>query len=435
MEGLPSGDIQAKYQKLASEYSKLRVHVKVLKKGVLDEQAKSNELRDLLKEKEKSLRKGELEIDSLTFRNQQLTRRVSVLQDELEALQLKLSKKGKGKGDDKQPAPSSAAGPLDSGLLQEELQKKIIENAQYASQLSDKTFEVSQLKASLEDYQRLISESDSKFKCEIAKLRNKNQELQFALEEAQKERLSGTPNKHHAPSSSQAASCNGDFLSEGGSLIGSEDALSSVDDLNINEQINMKTHTLEQENQKLRMEYELVQMENESLKLEVSKYVSASQKRRGDGHDSGDFNNFTETSIDAEGKVTGLLGSLSVPFLLNHEIQSREDRMKTYFRNMLSELQVEKEELKSKTEHYVKECEMLRLRFEELERDKQADARALDDKHNTISRLEEELHSTSHNYEEQMCVLTEHVAGLNEQLARQHDQIDHLKHQLATKRK
>lgn len=65
----------------------LRVHVKVLKKGVLDEQAKSNELRELLKEKEKNLRKGELEIDSLTFRNQQLTRRVSVLQDELDNLQ------------------------------------------------------------------------------------------------------------------------------------------------------------------------------------------------------------------------------------------------------------------------------------------------------------------------------------------------------------
>lgn len=66
----------------------LRVHVKVLKKGVLDEQAKSNELRETLKEREKSLRKGEFEIDSLTFRNQQLTRRVSVLQDELEEFQV-----------------------------------------------------------------------------------------------------------------------------------------------------------------------------------------------------------------------------------------------------------------------------------------------------------------------------------------------------------
>ncbi|KAM3958105.1 uncharacterized protein ACR2FA_007899 [Aphomia sociella] len=435
MEGLPTGDIQAKYQKLATEYSKLRVHVKVLKKGVLDEQAKSNELRDTLKEKEKLLRRSELEIDSLTFRNQQLTRRVSVLQDELDAHQLKLTKKSKSKGDEKQQSMSSNSGPLDAGLLQEELQKKIIENAQYASQLSDKTFEISQLKASLEDYQKHISESDSKYKCEIAKLKNKNQELQFTLEEAQKERLGGTPSKFHLPGNSQATSCNGDFLSEAGSLIGSEDALSSVDDLNINEQLSIKTHTLEQENQKLRMEYEMVQMENESLKLEVSKYVSASQKRRGDGHDSGDFNSFNETSVDSEGRVTGLLGSLEAPFLINHEVQSREDRMKMYFRNKISELNAEKDGLKSKTEHYVKECELLRLRFEEMERDKQTDEHTIQEKHNTISRLEEELHSTSHNYEEQMSVLTEHVAGLNEQLTRQHDEIQHLKHQLSSRKK
>lgn len=48
---------------------------------------------------------------------------------------------------------------------------------------------------------------------------------------------------------------------------------------------------------------------------------------------------------------------------------------------------------------------------------------------------EEELHSTSHNYEEQMSVLTEHVAGLNEQLARQHDEIQQLKHTLHNRRK
>lgn len=406
--------------------------MKVLKKGVLDEQAKSNELRDLLKEKEKNQRREELEIDSLTFRNQQLTRRVSILQDELEAFQLKLNKKYKTKGDDKQVAAVSNAASLDSGLLQEELQKKIIENAQFASQLSDRTFEVSQLKSSLEDYLKHINESDSKYKCEIAKLKNKNQELQFALEEAHRDRLGGTPNKVQVASSSQPHSCNGDFLSEGGSLIGSEDALSSVD---INEQLSIKTHSLEQENQKLRMEYELVQMENESLKLEVSKYISASQKRKGESHDSGDFNNFNEASVDTEGNVTGLLGSMQVPFLINQEVLAREDRMKTYFRNKISDLNAEKDELRSKTEHYVTECEMLSLRFEEMERDKELDRHTLQEKHNTIGRLEEELHSTSHNYEEQMSVLTEHVAGLNEQLASQHDQVQQLKHQLSNRRK
>lgn len=78
---------------------------------------------------------------------------------------------------------------------------------------------MSQLKASLEDYQKHLSESDSKYKCEIAKLRNKNHDLQLQLEDAQKERLGGTPNKAHHATSSQAASCNGDFLSEGGSLV------------------------------------------------------------------------------------------------------------------------------------------------------------------------------------------------------------------------
>lgn len=48
---------------------------------------------------------------------------------------------------------------------------------------------------------------------------------------------------------------------------------------------------------------------------------------------------------------------------------------------------------------------------------------------------EEELHSTSRNYEEQMSVLTEHVAGMNDQLARQHDQIQELKQQASSRRK
>lgn len=72
---------------------------------------------------------------------------------------------------------------------------------------------MSQLQASIEDYKKHISESESKYKCEIAKLKNKNQELQFSLEETQK---LGAPKPH---TSSQAASCNGDFFSEAGSLV------------------------------------------------------------------------------------------------------------------------------------------------------------------------------------------------------------------------
>ena len=60
----------------------------MLKKAVLEEQTRNAELRDILKEKEQILRKAEQEMDSLTFRNQQLTKRVTVLQDELDHMQV-----------------------------------------------------------------------------------------------------------------------------------------------------------------------------------------------------------------------------------------------------------------------------------------------------------------------------------------------------------
>ena len=66
----------------------MRAQAAVLKKAVVDEQSRSSDLRDTLKEKEQSLRKAEQEMDSLTFRNQQLTKRVTVLQDELDDLQV-----------------------------------------------------------------------------------------------------------------------------------------------------------------------------------------------------------------------------------------------------------------------------------------------------------------------------------------------------------
>ena len=76
--------LSAKYTKLASEYSKVRAQLGVLKKAVLEEQAKNVGASENLKQKEQALRKSEAEMDSLTFRNQQLTRRVEILQEDLE---------------------------------------------------------------------------------------------------------------------------------------------------------------------------------------------------------------------------------------------------------------------------------------------------------------------------------------------------------------
>uniref|UniRef100_A0A8C5HEV2 Protein phosphatase 1 regulatory subunit 21 n=1 Tax=Gouania willdenowi TaxID=441366 RepID=A0A8C5HEV2_GOUWI len=108
-------DLQAKYSKLAQEYSKLRAQNQVLKKAVVDEQANSNSMKEQLKQRDQSLRKQEQEMDSLSFRNQQLAKRVELLQEELAA--------SENKGD----SPSQRVLHTQS-VFDEDLQKKIEEN-------------------------------------------------------------------------------------------------------------------------------------------------------------------------------------------------------------------------------------------------------------------------------------------------------------------
>uniref|UniRef100_A0A1A8N8W4 Protein phosphatase 1 regulatory subunit 21 n=1 Tax=Nothobranchius pienaari TaxID=704102 RepID=A0A1A8N8W4_9TELE len=115
-------DLQTKYSKLAQEYSKLRAQNQVLKKAVVDEQGNSASLKDQLKQRDQSLRKQEQEMDSLSFRNQQLAKRVELLQEELAACEAK-GKKGKNKGD-----PPSQHGLQTQSVFNEDLQKKIEEN-------------------------------------------------------------------------------------------------------------------------------------------------------------------------------------------------------------------------------------------------------------------------------------------------------------------
>lgn len=75
--------LPGKYQKLLAEFSKLKNQLILLNKNLTEEQSISKALRQQLKEKDQLLRDLREDADSREFRNQQLTRRVSVLQDEL----------------------------------------------------------------------------------------------------------------------------------------------------------------------------------------------------------------------------------------------------------------------------------------------------------------------------------------------------------------
>ncbi|XP_077341730.1 protein phosphatase 1 regulatory subunit 21 [Lithobates pipiens] len=143
MASMASGEMQGKYQKLAQEYSKLRAQNQVLKKAVLDEQANSAALKEQLKMKEQSLRKQQQEMDSLTFRNQQLAKRVELLQEELSVMETKGKKTKKN-------VESSQLTQEQKNVFDEDLQKKIEENERLHIQF----FEASEKHKQIEDEMR-----------------------------------------------------------------------------------------------------------------------------------------------------------------------------------------------------------------------------------------------------------------------------------------
>lgn len=96
---------------------------------MIEEQTKSSELKELMKEQEQKIRKHTHEMESLTFRNEQLAKRISVLQQELQQNSSPNIKKGKSKTGENN-TPSSLT------VLDEELHKKILENAQLVSTVS-----------------------------------------------------------------------------------------------------------------------------------------------------------------------------------------------------------------------------------------------------------------------------------------------------------
>ncbi|XP_045472721.1 protein phosphatase 1 regulatory subunit 21 [Harmonia axyridis] len=171
MDKKNSSELEVKYQKLATEFSKVRTHATVLKKALLDEQAKNVELKDVVKKHEQQLRKHNQEMDSLMFRNDQLSKRIAVLQQEL----LTNNKKGKQKGN------NDLCHQPDLTVINEELQKKIVENAQLLSSMTDKDFEIDNnkekiqwLENKLKNVQDKYEDMEKNYSDMITQLKNQN---------------------------------------------------------------------------------------------------------------------------------------------------------------------------------------------------------------------------------------------------------------------
>eukprot|EP00064_Thunnus_orientalis_P007537 superscaffoldBa00000844_g7559 len=185
-------DLQTKYSKLAQEYSKLRAQNQVLKKAVVDEQANSTSLKEQLKQRDQSLRKQEQEMDSLSFRNQQLAKRVELLQEELAVSEAK-GKKGKSKGD----SPSQH-GMQTQNVFDEDLQKKIEENErlhiqfyeadeQHRRQEAELKARLEELEKDSEQHQAVVDGLTTKYMETIERLQSDKARLEVKAQTLERE--------------------------------------------------------------------------------------------------------------------------------------------------------------------------------------------------------------------------------------------------------
>lgn len=185
-----SQTLQAKYQKLAAEFAKQRAQNTVLKKAVIEEQEKTKTLQETLRQKDQSIRKYEQEIDSLQFRNDQLSKRVAVLQEELDDYDGK-NRRGKSRID-------GVTKGEDNFVKDQELQIKIQENERLQRELYETTQEhkgtILTLQEKLEsiernstDHQKILDEANAKHKMVVDKLNEERALLEAKLHKTEEE--------------------------------------------------------------------------------------------------------------------------------------------------------------------------------------------------------------------------------------------------------
>ncbi|VDM72164.1 unnamed protein product, partial [Strongylus vulgaris] len=136
-------DVNVRYERLSTEYAKLRSHVKVLSEGVISERKKNEVFIEKIQELEMQLHKVTAENESLAFRNDQLVKRVENLQDELDAANhFRVGSIKKGKFPKKSKDVKELLAEIKTlgdrvAVLEEELQNKIQQNEELISKLGE----------------------------------------------------------------------------------------------------------------------------------------------------------------------------------------------------------------------------------------------------------------------------------------------------------
>ncbi|VIO97766.1 LOC129285 protein, putative [Brugia malayi] len=164
-----NADINTKYQRVAAEYAKLKVQISTLKNAVIAEQVKNEKLSIDLHNSESTLRKLENEKEGFEFRNNQLVKRVESLQNEIDNIkQTSVKKRGLLFQKNTRAERSTE---LDNGVLQMELQKKVIENETLHKKISELENEYTETTSALNEQYRILEIENGKLKEELKKIK------------------------------------------------------------------------------------------------------------------------------------------------------------------------------------------------------------------------------------------------------------------------
>jgi len=420
-------DLTTKYQKLATEYAKIRGQMAVVKKGLLEEQEKSHNLTQQIHERDTQLRKNASEMEAVLFRNQQLAKRINLLQEEADAF---ANKKGRSRwkrdrsGSKERNIQNNFLG-VDSAeqVINEELVAKITENAELKIKLNDIETQheanSQALKLRIEDLEREKVEMNSGVKLretEASSLTNdlklETQSLKSKIDYLEKEvveknekivtlqvQLENITDRYKALENSDKIPETNDVSTQFSFVDEEEEekkerfererlSLLSTVEMNFT-----KIKELEKDREHWKLEYQLMAIKLEKLKQEAC--------------------NTTEVpSIELDDLLT-----------------QREEELKSVWESRIEELISSRLLADSKAIAYYLELEALTARLQFKKNEEQRLKREASTARLEENKVREEISDTKSNYENQLSVMTEHLANMNSKLAEQEDLITQLKYE------
>ncbi|XP_037946141.1 M protein, serotype 24-like [Teleopsis dalmanni] len=409
-----------KVERLVNACRKLRSDMLTLKKYCMEENKKNAVLREQLRQREADCRRSEQEMDSISFRNKQLEHRVAVLQEELSNNEKRKNDKDQKRQNETQRGIGGGNGArvvtnktdrAQDELIFEELQKKIMDNAQLTSLIDDKDRElklhierVQNLEQTLQKRFNEHTEMEQRLRQDVETLQSRNAELETKYIEAT-------------------------------SMLGSEDALSasgsdntplhSIDHNHISlPNVAAAMHTkeerlafLEQEVAHWRAQYEILKLSEAFGNSKAENVLKSTSVVLNDANcscSSAAAGITVRTNVgeskSAQRGVRDFLKETQLP-------PAKEELIYNNFSKKFEDLLKDKCIAESRITSFETEVDHLQNCLENATHELTAKDEQMKSISQALQILEEDLATTRLNYEEQISVLTEQVISLSEQLA------------------